>query len=162
MAFEPTAVLDPQNRNPFSGPASLAAQQPGPLGVSIMVEPKHQKKVIALIVGGIIVVNSEQPSTTALAVIALAIVSFCISTCASMIKRTPQERSIGAPRYNTKDKFEIGGTICGYIFSILALLTFTFNTETTVAWAISIILFIIVIITAVMINMNINKNRNKA
>jgi len=31
MAFEPTAVLDPQNRNPFSGPASLAAQQPRPV-----------------------------------------------------------------------------------------------------------------------------------
>ncbi len=31
MAFEPTTVLGPQNRNPFSGPASLAAQQSGPL-----------------------------------------------------------------------------------------------------------------------------------
>ena len=52
MAFEPTAVLGPQNRNPFSGPASLAAQQPGPL--DRMNEDKYRQidvwiKVIGLV-----------------------------------------------------------------------------------------------------------------
>jgi hypothetical protein len=35
MAFEPTAVLGPENINTFSGPASLAAQQPAPLDFKI-------------------------------------------------------------------------------------------------------------------------------
>ncbi|ABI81842.1 hypothetical protein Pcar_3222 [Syntrophotalea carbinolica DSM 2380] len=123
-----------------------------------MIELKHQKKVVALILGVIVVLNSKEPSISALVFTVLSIVSFCISTCASLIKRTPYEKSINSPRYCTKDKFEIGGTMAGYVLGACALLTFAFNKETTLAWIFGIGLLVLVVIIATILNMKIQRN----
>ena len=52
MAFEPTVVRNPKNLNPFSGPAVLSTQQPGPLCFGNKMKKFLLLSIAALVLSG--------------------------------------------------------------------------------------------------------------